>query len=92
MKHLLIGLAAGFVLGVVGIASAGPWVSSLSGPMDISQTWGLLAQQITNYVSFAQAGEVGELSFSPSTCVSSTSICTIMPNGNLRYIQTSATP
>lgn len=90
MKHLLT-LALGVFLGSIGLASAA-WVSSLSGPQDVSQTWGLLAQQITNYISFAESGEVGEFALSPSVQVSGTSILTIMPNGALRYIQTSATP
>ena len=92
LRAYLIGL--GLVLGgaTVALAGASTWVSSLTGPMDISQTWGLLGQQITNYVSFAEAGEVGELAFSPSSCVSGTSMCVIMPNGDKRYIQTSATP
>ena len=93
MKNLRAYLIAlGFVLGGITAANATSWVSLLTGPQDLSQLWGLLAQQLTNYVTFASVGEVGEISLSPSVCVSSTSICVVMPNGGLRYIQTSATP
>ena len=92
MKRLLsLWFAAGILLGSGVIASAA-WVSSLSGPQDLSQTWFLLNQQLTNYVSYVQPGEVGSASYSPSVCVSGTSLCVYMPNGALRYIQTSATP
>ena len=92
MKRLLsLAFAVGTLFGS-GVLASAAWVSSLSGPQDVSQLWGLLGQQITNYVSFAIPTEVGEMAFSPSVAVSSTSFLVIMPNGALRYIQTSPTP
>ena len=90
MKHLRAYLT-GFALFLAGAASAA-WIPSMSGGQDLSQTWFLFNQQLGNYMSYAQVGEQGSLSFSPSVCVSSTSLCVYMPNGALRYIQTSATP
>lgn len=93
MKHLrayLTGFAL-FLAFVAGGASAA-WIPSMSGPQDLSQTWYLFNQQLGNYMSYAQTGELGSLSFSPGVCVSTTSLCVYMPNGALRYIQTSATP
>ena len=90
MKHLRSFLT-GFALFLAGAASAA-WIPSMSGGQDLSQTWYLFNQQLGNYMSYSQTGELGRLSFSPSAQVSGTSFYVYMPNGDLRYIQTSATP
>jgi len=84
-------VALSLVLGIVSFASAA-FVSDFLGPQDLSQTWRLLQRQITAYISFDQAGLVGEMSLSPRVIVSGTSFVVVMPDGTQRYIQTSATP
>ena len=84
-------VAFSFVLGIAGFASAA-FVSDFLGPQDLSQTWKLLQRQITGYISFDQAGLIGEMSLSTGVIVSGTSFVVVMPDGTQRYVQTSATP
>ena len=105
MKHLrsfLLGLTLFLAGGVAAAPIIGFGVPGgiAKGPQDVSNLFSYLNtlilalnNQITGYVTFNNtASETGKMAFTGGTVVSGSSVAVIMPNGDLRYIQTSATP
>lgn len=91
-----IALVLGLFIAGVGAHAAIPMFSGAQDPSQLlaylNTLIGELNTTVHNYVSFAQAGEVGEMAFLPGTVVSGTSIGIVLPSGAYAYIKTSATP